>query len=180
MPARKRRISKGEGKVLRLLRSKRKWAAATVGVAVIGTLAAAVALGSPGFGTVPTNFVTANFDHTVHVNSDRVKFQTKGPTYVRMQKLEFAANSFSGWHHHPGVIIVTVQSGAVTLTHSDCSSTTYGPGLPDGAVFVEGGDDPVQATSTTGATNYITFVAPNDGPVSATTFRIEDDPVSCP
>jgi len=47
-------------------------------------------------------------------------------------------------------------------------------------VFVEGGDDPVQATSTNGATNYVVLVAPNDGPVSPTTFRIEDDPISCP
>ena len=150
--------------------------AATVGVAVIGTLAA-VALGSPGSGVTPTNLVTANFDHTVHLNSDRVKFQTKDSTDVRIQKLVFGAGGFSGWHHHPGMILVAVQSGAVTLWESDCSSTTYGPGLPDGAVFAEGGDDPQQATSAGGATVYVTYVAPNaDPPV----FRIEDDAVSCP
>ena len=91
----------------------------TVGVAVIGTLAAAVALGEPGSGVTPTNLVTANFDQTVHLNSDRVKFQTKDPTDVRIQKLVFGANSRSGWHHHPGIVIVTVESGAVTLTQSD-------------------------------------------------------------
>jgi hypothetical protein len=53
---------------------------------------------------------------------------------------------------------------------------TYGPGLPNGAVFVEGGDAPVQASSTNGATVYVTYVAPNaDPPV----FRIEDDPPPC-
>ena len=149
--------------------------AAGAGVVLVGALAAA-ALGSPGSGTTPTNFVTANFDHTVHVNSDRVKFQTKGPTDVRVQKLVFAAGSFSGWHHHPGIIIVSVESGAVTLWNSDCGSTTYGPGLPDGAVFVEGGDSPVQATSTTGATAYLTYVAPNANPL---VFRIEDSPPPC-
>jgi hypothetical protein len=71
---------------------------------------------------------------------------------------------------------VAVESGAVTLWQSDCSSTTYGPGLPDGAVFAEGGDEPVQATSAGGATVYVTYVAPSaDPPV----FRIEDDAVSC-
>jgi hypothetical protein len=176
MPAGYGRISRGEEKVLRVLRSKKKWAAATVGVVVIGTLAA-VALGEPGSGVTPTNLVTANFDHTVHLNSDRVKFQTKDATYVRIQKLVFEANSRSGWHHHPGIVLVTVESGAVTLWQSDCSSKTYGPNLPNGAVFAEGGDDPVQATSTTGATNYVVLVAPNaDPPV----FRIEDDPSSCP
>ena len=40
----------------------------------------------------------------------------------------------------------------------------------------EAGDDPMQASSTTGATNYVTFVAPSaDPPV----FRIEDDPPPC-
>jgi hypothetical protein len=41
---------------------------------------------------------------------------------------------------------------------------TYGPGLPNGAVFVEGGDAPVQASSTNGATVYVTYVAPNADP----------------
>ena len=165
---------------MRVLRSKKKWTAATIGVAVIGTLAAAVALGSPGSGVAITTFVTANFDHTVQLNSDRVKFQTKGPTDVRIQQLVFGPGGRSGWHHHPGVVIVAVQSGALTLWESDCSSQTYGPGLPNGAVFAEGGDDPGQASSVGGATVYVTFVAPNDGPVTPTTFRIEDDPVSCP
>lgn len=165
-----------EGKVLRVLRSRKKWAAATVGVVVIGTLAAAVAVGSPGSGVAITTLVTANFDNTVHLNSDRVKFQTKGPTDVRMQKLVFGPGGKSGWHHHPGVVIVAVESGALTLWESDCSSQTYGPGLPNGAVFAEGGDAPQQVTTAGGATVYATFVAPSaDPPVT----RIEDDAVSC-
>jgi hypothetical protein len=161
--------------VMRVSHSKKKWTAATIGVAMIGMFAA-VAVGSPGFGITTTNFVTANFDHTVHVNSDRVKFQTKDFTDVRIQRLDFAPGSFSGWHHHPGLVLVTVQSGEVTLMTSDCSSTTYGPGLPEGAVFAEGGDEPMQATSTDGATVYVVYVAPSaDPPV----FRIEDDPPDC-
>ena len=155
---------------------RKRIVAATVGVAVIGTFAA-VALGSPGSGVTPTTLVTANFDHSVHLNSDRVKFQTKDQTDVRIQKLVFGANSYSGWHHHPGMVLVSVESGEVTLSDEKCRSKTYGPGSPNGAVFAEGGDDPQQATSAGGATVYVTFVAPNaDPPV----FRIEDDPVSCP
>jgi hypothetical protein len=164
-------------KLFRILRSTKKWTAATVGVAMIGTLVAAVALASPGSGTTSTNLVTANFDETVQWNSDRVKFQTKDATDVRVQRIVFNAGGFSGWHHHPGFILVAVESGALTLWQADCSSTTYGPGLPNGAVFAEGGDMPVQATSALGATVYVTYVAPSaDPPV----FRIEDDPISCP
>jgi hypothetical protein len=168
-------------KVLRELRSKKKWAAATVGVAMIATIAT-VALGSHAsnlFGIAGSEiFVTANLDHTVQMNSDRVKFQTKGPTDVRVQKIVVGAGGYSGWHHHPGIVIVTVASGDLTFTHSDCSSTTYGPGLPDGNVFVEGGDDPGQASRVAGATLYVTFVAPDGAG-----FRIDDhnfQPPSCP
>lgn len=144
-------------------------------VAMIGGVSG-VALGSPGLGTISTTLVTANFDQTAHGNSDEVKFQTKDPTDVRIQRLVFAAGAYSGWHHHPGIILVSVELGAVTLWDSNCNSETYGPGLPNGAVFVEGGDDPVQATSTDGATAYVTYVAPSaDPPV----FRIEDDPPPC-
>jgi hypothetical protein len=164
-------------KVLRALRSTKKLTAATVGVAVLGTLAAAVVLASPGSGVTITTLVTANFDNTVHLNSDRVKFQTKDPTDIRIQKLVFGAGSFSGWHHHPGIVIVTVELGALTLWESDCSSQTYGPGLTNGAVFAEGGDSPQQVTTTGGATVYAVFVAPsNDPPIT----RVEDDAVSCP
>jgi hypothetical protein len=85
-------------------------------------------------------------------------------------------------------VIVTVASGAVTFSkfvpdgeHGDrhgsgCSSKTYGPLLPNGAVFVESGDDPAQASSAGGATVYVTFVAPHANPP---VFRIEDTPPPC-
>ena len=156
--------------------SRKKWTAAIAGIVMIGTFVA-VALGSSGVGFTPTNLVTGTLNNAVQVNHDRVKFQTKDPTDVRVQKIVFAAGGYSGWHHHPGIVIATVASGAVTFTESDCSSTTYGPGLPAGAVFVEQSDTPGQASSAGGATVYATFIAPHaDPPV----FRIEDDPVTCP
>jgi hypothetical protein len=161
---------------VRLFRSRKKLGAAIVGVAAVGIFAA-VAFASPPFNFTPeTPLVTANFDNKVEQNSDRVKFQTKGQTDVRVQKVVIGAGGYSGWHHHPGIVIVAVASGAVTFSHSDCSSTTYGPGQPAGAVFVEGGDDPVQASSATGATSYVTYVAPDANPP---VFRIEDDPPAC-
>lgn len=145
---------------------------ATTGVAVVGTLTA-VALGSTGVGFAPDPpLVTANIANKVELNSDRVKFQTKGPTDVRVQKIVIAPHGYSGWHHHPGIVIVAVASGSVTFTQSDCSSTTYGPG----AAFVEGGDDPGQASSVGGATVYATYVAPHANPP---VFRIEDDVPAC-
>ena len=160
---------------MRLFSSKKKWSAAIVGVVLIGTFAA-VAVASLGNGFTPSNLVTGDIADKVQLNSDRVKFQTKGPTDVRVQKIIFAPGGYSGWHHHPGFVIAAVASGQVTFTHSNCSSTTYGPGLPAGAVFVEFSDDPGQASSAGGATVYATFVAPHaDPPV----FRVEDAVQPC-
>jgi hypothetical protein len=101
---------------------------------------------------------------------------TKDPTDVMVQKIVIAPGGSSGWHHHPGIVIIAVQSGSVTFWDADCNPTTYGPGLPNGAVLTETGDEPGQVTSAGGATTYTTFVAPSaDPPV----FRIEDDPPPC-
>ncbi len=169
LPAERGRTLQEEENILRVLGSKKKWIAATVGVAVIGTFVT-VALGShDGSGFVTTPLVIGDLANKVNLNSDRIKFQTKDPTDVQVARVDIAPGGYSGWHHHPGIVIVTVASGAVTFTHSDCSSKTYGPGLPNGAVFVEGGDDPGQASSTAGATLYATFVAPDNAG-----FRIND------
>jgi hypothetical protein len=147
--------------------------AAIVATAAIGTVAT-IAIASPGSGVVGTPLVTANFDETAHLNSDRVKFQTKDPTDVRVVRLDFAAGSFSGWHHHPGLLIVSVASGSVTLTDSSCNSKTYGPASPNGAVFTEGGDEPVEASSAGGAVAYVTTITPDGEP-----SRLEDDVPAC-
>ena len=156
--------------------SKRLKGAATIlGIALSGTIATA-AIASPGFGISSAILVTANLDEEGHINSDRVKLQTKDKTDVRVQRLTFAAGAYSGWHHHPGVIIVAVQSGIVTLSDSNCGSKSYGPGQPNGAVFIEGHDNAMEARSAGGAVVYVTYVAPDaDPPV----FRLEDSPPSC-
>ena len=152
----------------------------TLGLSTVTLISAALiavpALASSGSGIASVVLVTADNDAEGHINSDRIKFQTKGPTDVRIQKLTFAAGAYSGWHHHPGFIIVAVKTGLVTLSQSDCSSKSYGPGSSNGAVFVEGHDDAQQATSAAGAEVYVTYVAPSADP---RVFRIEDDPPVC-
>ncbi|MDP9259636.1 MAG: hypothetical protein M3Q31_24220 [Actinomycetota bacterium] len=159
----------GEVVVMRL-RMRKKWSIAVVGAAVAGTFAA-VALGSVPVGVTLTTLVTANVPNEIRVHADGIKFRTTGPVGVRVQKIDVAPGGVSGWHHHPGMAIVSVASGEVTFTLSDCSATTYGPGLPAGSAFIESGTDPGQVSSVGGATIYATFVAPQASPP---VFRIED------
>ena len=95
----------------------------TLGLSTVTLISAALiavpALASPPYGIASVVLVTADNDAEGHINSDRIKFQTKGPTDVRIQKLTFAAGAYSGWHHHPGFIIVAVKTGLVTLSQTD-------------------------------------------------------------
>ncbi len=162
----------------RMYKNHRRLVIGAVGVALVGTVAA-VALGSPGSGRVTTLLVAkADNNETVQLNSDRIKIQTKGPTDVRVQTITFAPGGFSGWNHKPGFVIVAVQSGEVTVFDAECNVKAYGPSSPNGAVFVESGDDPADVRNLTSApaTVYATQVAPNADPA---VFRIEDNPPPC-
>lgn len=149
--------------------------AAMFGIAATAVIAAP-AIGSPPSGITPTTYATADLDAGDHLNDDRIKFQTKAPTDVRMQLLSFGPNSTTGWHHHPGMVIVVVASGTIELWNSGCGKKAYGPGSPNGQVFVEAGDHAHQATSADGATVYVTYVAPSASPP---VFRVEEQVPFC-
>jgi hypothetical protein len=162
--------------------ARKRVVAATVGFAVCGVVVAVAVASPPNLGFSATNLVAeAEGPNPIHVNSDRVKFQTKDPVDVRVQEINIAPGGRSGWHHHPGIVIIAVKEGAVTFVDgTDCSATTYGPSSPNGSVFVESGDAPGEARNMSTdqpAKTYATFVAPDEDPG---VFRIEDDPVNCP
>jgi hypothetical protein len=149
--------------------------AAIVVTAAIGSFATA-AIASPGQGVTFTTLTEAEFKEVVDMNSDRIKFQTKDTNITRVQKAEFAVASDSGWHHHPGVLIAVVHSGSVTVWDGACGKKTYGPGLPLGEVFVEGDNMLMKASSSEGATEYITHTVPFGSPP---VYRIEDPVPFC-
>jgi quercetin dioxygenase-like cupin family protein len=145
---------------------------AAVAIMMAG-VAIAPAAASPGEGVItPENFVTGTLPGDVQMNSDRVKFQTKDDTAVRVQKLTFSAGSRTGWHHHPGVVIVSVQSGTLRLKHSDCMVHEYGPG----DVFVEGEARVHEASTVGGAVIFGTYISSSVNPL---VFRVEDDVPFC-
>ena len=55
---------------------------------------------------------------------------------VTMQTLTFQPGGSSGWHHHPGLVVVVVKSGQVTRFKGDCSKQTFAAGQS----FVEMGE----------------------------------------
>lgn len=148
--------------------------AVIVSVAAVAAAAATIALASAGSGAATTILGhRATLADSVKVNEDRIKFQTKDPTDLVVQRVTFQPGGYSGWHSHPGVVMVVVESGHVTTHDANCQTTTYGPGQ----AFVESGTEPFMVSnesSTEVAVDFATIVAPAGSP-----FRVEADPPAC-
>jgi hypothetical protein len=160
-------------------RNGRRTLAVGLGALVCGMLAAA-ALASPPSSITASNLVAkADFNTPVKLDADRIRLRTKEPTDVRMQKIVFAPGGRTGWHHHPGIVLVAVESGQVTFVDARCNATTYGPGSPNGSVFTETGSEPREVRNLSGAeaTVYATLIAPN---ADMDIFRAEDPVQACP
>ena len=56
------------------------------------------------------------------VSQDGIELKTKTETDVTTFDLTYPPGSFSGWHAHPGIVLVVVKSGSV-VRQTDC-----GPG----------------------------------------------------
>ena len=159
-----------------MVMSNSKQSAFAIAGLAAASMVATSAAASPGGGVTAETFVTGTLKGDNQQNSDRVKFQTKDDTLVRVQKLTFSPGGFTGWHHHPGIVIVTVKEGTIQMMHSDCSTHEYGPGSDHGSVFVEGEQRVHEASSAGGAVVYATYVAPDASPP---VFRIENDVPMC-
>ena len=155
-----------------------KWLKSTAAILGIAGLATAAAA-SPPSNVSATNFVTETMEEKIKVHNDRIDLKTRDASIVRMQLLTFGADSTTGWHHHPGMVIVGVESGSIDLWEADCSKTTYGPGSPNGTVFIEALPHAHQATSTAGALVRVTYIVPSTGPVTPANFRVEEPVPFC-
>lgn len=133
-------------------------------IATIGVAAAAVfgvtAFASLGGGFTPGPQVRGTIG-AVHLNADRIKFQLKDDTDVVAQTITYAPGGFSGWHTHPGFVLVVVESGAMTI-QVGCSISTH----PAGTAFEESGTTPIMARNlgTVPAILHVTYVVPKSAP----------------
>lgn len=152
-----------------------KFAMAILGLCGGATVAAA----SPPTRVTPTNFVTETMERAFKAENDEIELKTKAATIIRSQLLTFGENSTTGWHHHPGLVIVGVESGTIELWDEDCSKKAYGPGEAEGTVFVEALPHAHQVTSAGGALVRVTYIVPSTGPITAANFRVEENAPFC-
>lgn len=113
-----------------------------------------------------------------HSDSNDFKAFQKDPEDVVVRQLTFAPGGNSGWHSHPGPVLVLVTQGSVVNYHAD-DPTCTGQTIAAGQGFVESPGDVhmVRNEGTGTAVLVATFL---DVPVGGV-FRIDAPiPGNCP
>jgi quercetin dioxygenase-like cupin family protein len=100
----------------------------------------------------------------------------KGAGQTVMQEIVLAPNGSTGWHSHPGPVVVLIKSGTMTFYDDTCVVRTY----TAGQAFVDSGQGHVHIARNLDQTQNLTlwatyFDVPAGGP-----FRIDAaDPGTC-
>jgi quercetin dioxygenase-like cupin family protein len=93
----------------------------------MGLAVAGLALATTGSGVVSVEYARDTFPKFA------AHFENR---QIVVSELSFAPGGFSGWHSHPGKVLVGVSRGSITIyreTDPNCGGTTYNAG----DVFVE-------------------------------------------
>jgi quercetin dioxygenase-like cupin family protein len=93
---------------------------------------------------------------------NNVVLHVKGPSDVLQTELVFQPGGQTGWHTHPGPVVVVIKSGALTEIHSDGCTTVH----PAGSVFFEDAGVVHNALNQTGGVTdvFATFMSPAGSP----------------
>jgi quercetin dioxygenase-like cupin family protein len=130
------------------------------GIAAVASIWGFVA---PASGTAPLNVTVlarGAVASSFKIDVDGIRVSAKGPIDITTAHLTFPPGATTGWHIHPGPVLVIVQSGTVTKYSSDCAATRYS----SGQAFVELGPSDINMvrneSSTTEADTIVTFLTP--------------------
>lgn len=140
----------------------RRTAAAGAAVAVALLVLVLPAAGTPASGVVSVLLGRGTNPDRVRVTTRDVKLVTTGPTEVVTQVLTFQPGGTSGWHGHPGAVLVVVESGTFTRYDARCNARVYTAGQS----FVEGPEVAmVRNTGSEPAESLVTYLVPSGSPL---------------
>lgn len=134
------------------------------GVIALLPLFAGIALATPGIGVIsaPVHARGTNAE-LLNVHSKAgIKLQTKSSVDFVTQQIVIAPGGSTGWHGHPGPVLVTIKSGEMTLVYADdasCEGRIYTAGQS----FVDRGDETIHNALNRGSTNvefWATYLVP--------------------
>ena len=136
------------------------------------------ALATPGVGILaaPVHARGTLAEDQIINSKSGVHLKTKGSVDVATQQIVIAGGGSTGWHSHPGPVLVTVKSGALRLIYADdtsCQGTVYDAGDS----FIDRGDEVTHVARNVSASDNVelwaTYLVPGD---PGTGFRIDVTP----
>ena len=145
-----------------------------VAAAVAAGALVTVALATPALGVITaTLFARGTLTTPIDANADGIVLRTQHQTDHAVQELIFAGGSSSGWHRHPGVVLVTIKSGTVVHYTADCKPET----LTAGQTFWESGKHATLLRNEThsDAVVYASYILP-----TGAALRIDMPNPGCP
>ena len=146
-----------------------------VAVTVLAVFVGA-ALATTPKGVTPTPLTRAtlgNFEAEnsgIEVESDRTSAD------YALAKVVIEAGGTTGWHHHPGVALVSVNSGAVTEYDKNCHKSVFKAG--EGFFESKGEVHVVRNKGKANAVLYVTFIAPTKTPADGLAI-LDPKPKGC-
>ena len=149
-----------------------------VGVTVLALLALVVgaALATTPKGVTPTPLTRATLGK-FEANNDGIEVESQRTSAdFALAKVVIEPGGTTGWHHHPGVALVSVNSGAVTEYDKNCHKSV----LKAGEGFVESNGE-VHVVRNRGKANavlYVTFIAPTKTPADGLVL-LDPKPKGC-
>jgi quercetin dioxygenase-like cupin family protein len=131
------------------------------------------------FAMILSRATAADPIHTVgHAGAWNVVLQTNGPSDFMVQYSGYLPGGYTGWHSHPGPVLVTVKRGTATwyqASDSACTPHTY----PAGSAFVEPAGS-VHTAQNESSTEQLELVTTYIVPVGVATRQDELQPAACP
>jgi quercetin dioxygenase-like cupin family protein len=131
-------------------------------VAVIGALAAGVALATPPNGETPTPLARGALIDSANVNTrvigGRVKIATQGAIDAMMLQITLAPGGTGGWHSHAGPLITIVTEGTLTIIDAQCKRHDVQAGQ---AIISNGSTHEDKNLGSTPVTFNVTFLIPH-------------------
>lgn len=160
----------------------RRLASAAIVAGLVSTVAVAAAF-TPGSGVSSIVFARASF-----VDPTDVRFKVKDGSQevinvnnaqqTVVQQIVIAPGGQTGWHSHPGPVVVLIKSGQMSFYDSDdptCTVRTYSAGQ----AFIDSGQGHVHIARNEGAANLELWATYFDVPLGGA-FRIDSpNPGNC-
>jgi quercetin dioxygenase-like cupin family protein len=147
---------------------------ALVMAALALVVGAALATTPKGVTPTPLTRATLGTFEAEH-NSIEVESERTSADFA-LAKVVIEPGGTTGWHHHPGVALVSVNSGAVTEYDKNCNKSVYKAG--EGFVETKGEVHVVRNQGKANAVLYVTFIAPTKTPADGLVL-LDPKPKGC-